>query len=150
MKQTIEERKVRDKVYNQKPKRKAQKRKWERENRRGSASLRERKRKYREKRKLIAKTLIQSPENKSKLRNDQLIKSYGITQKKYEEILKKQMGVCEICGIKPNGKRLCVDHDHKTKKMRGIICSNCNLMLGNAKDNIIIMKKAIKYLEVNK
>jgi len=72
---------------------------------------------------------------------------------KYNEWLndfmfKRQNGACKICGKQNlDGKRLFIDHDHKTKKFRGLLCSRCNLLLGQAKDNIQILYKAADYLE---
>jgi hypothetical protein len=60
-----------------------------------------------------------------------------------------QKGRCAICGIhQADLKRaLCLDHDHKTGKVRGLLCYNCNFLIGNAKDNIGTLQRAIKYLE---
>jgi hypothetical protein len=59
--------------------------------------------------------------------------------------------VCKICG-KPetaiNKKYLCIDHDHGTLKVRGLLCDNCNKGLGCFKDDIEALKKAIEYLSV--
>lgn len=46
-----------------------------------------------------------------------------------------------------NGNSLCVDHDHKTNKFRGLVCGRCNQGLGHFQDNIEILKLAIKYLK---
>ena len=43
-------------------------------------------------------------------------------------------------------KSLCIDHNHVTGKVRGILCKSCNLLIGNAKDNVDILKSAIVYL----
>lgn len=51
---------------------------------------------------------------------------------------------CAVCGT---SKRLCVDHDHATNEIRGVICHRCNLLLGKARDNVKLLKKAIAYLE---
>ena len=68
----------------------------------------------------------------------------------YDKILKKQDGKCKICKttkIKYKNKgRFCVDHDHKTGKIRGLLCVHCNLLLGHSKDNIEILAAAIQYL----
>lgn len=57
--------------------------------------------------------------------------------------------VCAICGSsKANSRdrRLHVDHCHKTMKFRGLLCSSCNTALGQFKDNVELLRKAIKYL----
>jgi hypothetical protein len=53
-------------------------------------------------------------------------------------------GGCEICG--KVGERV-IDHNHKTKKFRGLLCRNCNTALGNFCDNIDVIEKAIMYLK---
>ena len=51
---------------------------------------------------------------------------------------------CAICG---NLDRLHIDHCHKTGNVRGLLCSNCNIGIGNMQDNIDILKVAIEYLK---
>lgn len=81
-------------------------------------------------------------------RDKEYKKKYGISLEEYEILLNSQNGVCAICGnLNKTDKRLAVDHDHKTGKVRGLLCSSCNILLGNAQDNIIILKTMIKYLE---
>jgi hypothetical protein len=57
---------------------------------------------------------------------------YGITLQQYEKMFKEQNGKCGICGIHQDTlkKSLCVDHCHKTNKVRGLLCKNCNVALG--------------------
>jgi hypothetical protein len=76
-------------------------------------------------------------------------KKISIYQKnRRQKLLKKQGNVCAICGKGlEKDKRLAVDHNHKTGKIRGLLCVNCNMMLGMSKDNINTLKSAIKYLE---
>lgn len=80
--------------------------------------------------------------------NKHLKSAYGITNKDYLELLDKQDGNCAIC--KRNQlefkKRLFVDHCHTTGKIRGLLCSYCNSVLGYAKDNSAVLKEAINYL----
>lgn len=79
----------------------------------------------------------------------------GMTPEDYLRMEAEQGGVCKICGNDNNGRRLMVDHDHNCcpgaitcgKCTRGLLCKNCNWALGNAKDDIILLKKMIKYLE---
>lgn len=81
-----------------------------------------------------------------------LRKEYGLEEKDYEEMLTVQGNCCAICGDKfeddkMNKKDPCIDHDHVTKKLRGILCRSCNLLLGYAKDSREILAKAISYLK---
>lgn len=92
-----------------------------------------------------------SKENRHIQRNARLKRQFGISIKEYNEILTRQDGKCLICGNVPensNGKRkLAVDHDHKTGNNRGLLCSNCNVGLGNFRDNPDLLRKAVCYLE---
>lgn len=72
---------------------------------------------------------------------------YGLILADYDKISENQNGVCATCGgINENGRRLAVDHNHKTNRVRGLLCSNCNMALGNIKDNINTLSKMIVYL----
>ena len=71
-------------------------------------------------------------------RNDYLVRRYGITSADYEKILKSQGGRCAICGRLPRTRRLNVDHDHKTGKVRGLLCYTCNKkVIGDRRDPAI-------------
>ena len=86
-------------------------------------------------------------------RNSQLKKDYGITQEKYDAILKSQGGHCAFFGCMATeahpgkGDALCVDHDHKTGKVRGLLCSRHNSLVGYAHDSVDELKNAIQYLQ---
>jgi hypothetical protein len=69
--------------------------------------------------------------------------------KYFEEAMIKQNGCCAICGGDGSShkNRLHVDHDHKTGTYRGVLCHNCNLGLGHFKDDVILLKAAIEYIE---
>lgn len=71
---------------------------------------------------------------------------YGITPEDYHKMWLKQEGCCLICKQPENGRSLSVDHDHKTKVVRGLLCQKCNTMLGLAHDNIDILLSAVDYL----
>jgi hypothetical protein len=77
-----------------------------------------------------------------------LKRKYGMTLTEYDEMLKSQGGVCKICKKSPtDNKRLCVDHCHKTLKVRGILCDGCNLTIGKMNDDVNLLRSAIDYLE---
>ncbi|MGH2776528.1 MAG: endonuclease VII domain-containing protein [Actinomycetota bacterium] len=59
-------------------------------------------------------------------------------------IILQQGGVCALCGT---GKPEHVDHDHQTKRVRGILCFNCNRGLGKFGDDVELMNRAVQYLE---
>jgi hypothetical protein len=71
---------------------------------------------------------------------------YGITPEQYDALLQEQNGLCAICKERPVAK-LCVDHDHPTELIRGLLCRLCNLGLGHFKDDIARLRAAIVYLE---
>jgi len=87
--------------------------------------------------------------NKHDIREYRLLKKYGINNEQYNSLIKKQNNKCAICNTQDNNfrKKLSVDHDHKTGKIRGLLCYKCNLILGNANDSIEILNKAKKYLK---
>jgi hypothetical protein len=73
---------------------------------------------------------------------------YGITQQQYDEMLINQNNCCAICGDKFTHENVpSVDHNHKTKEVRGLLCDPCNNGLGRFKENPNILRKAAKYLE---
>ena len=87
-------------------------------------------------------------EVKNGLREWNLKTNFGMTIQNYEELLDKQNGTCDICnGINENGNRLSVDHDHNTGKIRSLLCSNCNLMIGNAREDVVVLNNAIEYIK---
>lgn len=55
---------------------------------------------------------------------------YSLTVEEYEQMLRNQNGVCAICGTAPKKKRLHVDHNHYTGKVRALLCAGCNLIAG--------------------
>ena len=76
-----------------------------------------------------------------------LKRTYGLTLQAFEALSIQQGGVCAICG-KPNraDRRLVVDHDHKTGKVRALLCDPCNLVLGYMDDNVARLQLAIDYV----
>ncbi|MHA2400343.1 MAG: endonuclease domain-containing protein [Promethearchaeota archaeon] len=86
---------------------------------------------------------------------------YGISKNQFEQILRKQNDSCAICGQKfvdlfhPHNKESFtyhasaprVDHNHKTGEIRGLLCDRCNLLIGEAHENTLVLANAIKYLK---
>ena len=81
-----------------------------------------------------------------------LWEQYKMTLAEYQVLYDEQGGVCLICGNKQSGRgaaknTLCVDHNHTTGKVRGLLCTNCNTGIGNLRDSIELLEKAIQYLK---
>lgn len=70
---------------------------------------------------------------------------YGLKQEDYDRMTIRQGGACAICG--DDGSSLLIDHDHLTGEVRGLLCMDCNFMLGNAHDDIRILHRGIMYLK---
>jgi hypothetical protein len=91
--------------------------------------------------------------NKDQLRDRDFRKKYGIDFAEYQRMLNAQNGVCACCE-RPESRltdagdlrMLSVDHNHTTGAVRGLLCSNCNLVLGYACDDVTVLQKAIGYL----
>lgn len=68
--------------------------------------------------------------------------------KKYDALFQNQNGKCKICQRHQSEfkKALHVDHNHKTKKIRGLLCFSCNSILGHAKEDPIVLMTAVDYL----
>lgn len=77
-----------------------------------------------------------------------IFKHYGITREDYFSILKIQNDRCAICQrYFYDGEKLCVDHDHKTNIIRGLLCRKCNQALGSFANNKQVLRNAALYLE---
>lgn len=95
------------------------------------------------------KEYYKRPENAIKLRNSHLKRNFNITVEEYNQMFKEQNGVCAICGspeVSDRNFNLCIDHDHETGKIRGLLCNKCNRGLGYFLDNPKILENALKYL----
>ena len=119
--------------------------------------LAEYKRQYRSERRaeLCAKSkayrLANLEKIKASVRSAYIKRTYGITAQEYDARIAAQNGKCEVCKNKPNGNgaksKLHLDHCHTTQKIRGMICGNCNAALGMAKDDLVILRALVAYME---
>jgi len=94
--------------------------------------------------------------NLKRWRFKHLHNTYGITLEQFEKMI--QVEKCPICGNDAiheyegrgcKSGKIVVDHNHETGQIRGFICTYCNVMLGNAKDNIQTLQNAIQYLQTH-
>jgi len=75
--------------------------------------------------------------------------NYGVEYEDYLKMIEAQSGLCDICGEPFQGEP-CIDHDHKTGKVRALLCSGCNIGLGNFRDKPSLLRRAAEYLERHK
>ena len=82
-------------------------------------------------------------------RNSRLKAAYGITLQIYNMLLGQQGNACSICRrsvLSTRERKLHVDHDHKTGRVRGLLCRRCNLFLGYLENDPNMVAKAVRYL----
>lgn len=91
-----------------------------------------------------------SKANPDKCRATSFKHHHGVARAEADALIEEQDGLCKVCGQKPKGRghcgRLHVDHCSETGRIRGMLCSNCNMALGHVKDSVEILAKMIEYL----
>lgn len=83
-------------------------------------------------------------ENREHRKSQELVRSYGISLEDFNRLVDEQGGVCAIC--QRSNKKLVVDHDHKTGKVRSLLCFRCNIAIGLLEDSPKLATDVIKYL----
>ena len=83
------------------------------------------------------------------------LRRYGLTRDDYDRMMRTQHGVCAVCLRPETAKRkgtpraLCVDHDHATDRVRGLLCSSCNRAIGYLGDDPLRARAVSTYLETH-
>lgn len=103
---------------------------------------------------------LANPDHRRDKREREVARLYGISIEEFRSLLESQGNACAICGFVPPARdesqrlprghasgRLHVDHDHKTRRVRGLLCGPCNTALGSFRDDPTILRVAIRYLE---
>ena len=82
-------------------------------------------------------------------RSEHLKYKYGITLDEYDRLYKEQNGLCKICGKNVQYGKLCVDHDHDSGTVRGLLCVSCNIRLGviESSNRKGLFQKMLDYLK---
>jgi hypothetical protein len=78
------------------------------------------------------------------------VRKYGLSVPQYVAMVARQNGICAVCLKVPDKKGrmgLCIDHDHRRRKLRSLLCGRCNLGVGNFKDDSAAMRRAADYVD---
>jgi hypothetical protein len=96
---------------------------------------------------------IEMQRGNSRYARRKMLECHGLTEESFEAVLISQNGRCAICEVpfqQTSGRNKMlsphVDHDHTTMVVRGLLCSNCNTMIGLANENPGVLARAIEYL----
>ena len=101
-------------------------------------------------RRYIERNLESRKETVKKSKYTHIKRIYGLSKEQFFEMMKNQNDCCAICFVHKEEqfyKTLAIDHCHKTGRVRGLLCSNCNTALGLFKDNKDSLQRAIQYLQ---
>jgi hypothetical protein len=85
-------------------------------------------------------------QRKYRLARGKRIRSYGITLQEHDRLMAEQNNCCWICKGNNDQMALCIDHDHKTGEVRGLLCNVCNRAIGLLRDDPDLIKRAAEYL----
>lgn len=103
--------------------------------------------------KLVKSRNDSMPNDKRKAKSRRsLLRRYGLTLDDYEALLLKQNGRCKICGTPTSGRVsgvFLVDHNHSTGEVRGLLCSRCNVGMGNFDEDVTRLRRVIRYIKSN-
>lgn len=78
---------------------------------------------------------------------NRLKSKYSLSIEEFNSMVLSQNGVCAICFSTTSSGLLCVDHNHTTGKVRGLLCHVCNRSLGMMKEDVNILQSAINYIQ---
>ena len=86
-------------------------------------------------------------ENKASERARRIERRYAISQERFRELFVAQGSSCAICErTTPGARGWCIDHDHATGTVRGVLCGPCNSGIGHLGDDAARVEKALAYL----
>ena len=81
--------------------------------------------------------------------NTHLKKTYGITIDDYDVLLDAQGGKCAICKGGTSKRHFAVDHNHRNRRIRGLLCARCNSGLARFMDDITNLRRAVRYMKLD-
>lgn len=94
--------------------------------------------------KVNAKQLARHRNNPQRTAEIARLSKYGVTPERYMQLREEQKDSCAVCKLP---KKLCVDHNHSSGQVRGLLCQTCNRALGMIKDSVSIAEALVEYLK---
>ena len=94
------------------------------------------------------KEYYQRPEQLLKYRK-RWVQRYGLSLEEFDKMVDTQRNLCYVCNRpepQVKNRHLCIDHNHKTGKVRKLLCSSCNRALGLLRENLVVIEKLKQYL----
>jgi Recombination endonuclease VII len=90
-----------------------------------------------------------NPELKERISRRNNLRKYGITLEQYDAMVKAQGTLCKLCRLPlfDEPRKPVIDHCHRTGEVRGVIHNRCNVAIGMLKDDPMLVKRALEYLE---
>lgn len=85
----------------------------------------------------------------NKLKDSRREQRYGISGEQYRAMLIAQNHQCKICDKDMTGQKICVEHNHSTNQVRGLVHDSCNRAIGLLQDDATILYRAAKYIEMD-
>jgi hypothetical protein len=99
---------------------------------------------------LAAKRKKYCDANKDRSRDYHRMRNYGVSPEQYDEMLKRQGGVCAICHsapkVRPKHTILVIDHNHTTGRVRALLCHRCNVVIGMVSESTLLMDNMAQYI----
>jgi len=100
-----------------------------------------------ERHKVESRNYARTIEGKTAQRRMSLKRLYNVSLEQYSILFKSQNGVCVICSKPPrDNRKLVIDRDHVTDKIRGLLCDKCNFILGLCNESASVLQEGINYL----
>lgn len=110
--------------------------------------IEEREKKSKEYQKALYLARKDTKEYKDRMLYNRMKREYGLSKEQYDLLVENHKSRCAICNEHNDNltHSLCIDHNHDTGKVRGLLCKKCNTMIGLANDDVELLQKGIAYL----
>jgi hypothetical protein len=90
--------------------------------------------------------------NKDRARTYNYVRKFGISESELESLFQASGDRCQICNrpfSEDSSVKRCIDHCHATGRVRGVVCGQCNCVLGYARDDPAVLLAAVRYLKAH-